>query len=410
MRVPERRLTARRVGRGRAVTLGIVLACAAGLSACASSSANSSSSGGGGAASSNAPYKIGVVLQLSGPGSIIGDASDQGAKTAIADLTRTNAAGRKIQVSYIDDATDPNTALQACTAAVQNQHVQALVGAEAAAEAAACNSVALKAGIPYVEGIQSPGVYCPTNMYATAPINNQLILPLTQYIFNKGYRRVYLIGSNTAAPHTGIPMAAKWLKSHGAQVVGTTYVASGTTDFSGEVAQIASAKPDIVIDAITDSGIVPFYKELTTDPRTAKLAKASYLLNESAARAVGASIKGVYAQASYFDTVKTTASQQFVSEMQQSFGPKADISQFANATYTGLKVLAAAVKAAGTSPKAVMAELPKTTVDGPGGTIKFDAKYPHFADLTDFIGQATSTGKFTVVKAVPIAPAPTCAS
>lgn len=412
MRVPDRCLTAWRVRRGRAATLGIVLlACSAGVSACASSSAGTSSGGGsGGGASSSGAYKVGVVLQLSGPGSIIGDASDQGAKTALADLNRTNAAGRKIQVSYIDDATDPNTALQACTAAVQNQHVQAIVGAEASAEAEACNSVALKAGIPYIEGIQSPGIYCPTNMYSTAPINNQLILPLTQYIFNKGYRRVYLIGSNTAAPHTGIPMAAHWLTSHGAKVVGTTYVASGTTDFSGEVAQIAAAKPDIVVDAITDSGIVPFYKELTTDPRTAKLAKASYLLNESAAHAVGASIKGVYAQASYFDTVKSPASQQFVSEMQQSFGSNADISQFANATYTGLKVLAAAVNSAGTSPKAVMAALPKTTVSGPGGTIKFDAKYPHFADLTDFIGQATSTGKFTVVKAVPVPPAPTCPS
>jgi urea transport system substrate-binding protein len=417
MSVPSRGSTMRRSGQMRAATVGVVLlACASGVSACASSSqsgggssggSSSSSSGGG---SSSGAYKVGVVLQLSGPGSIIGDASEQGAKTAVADLNRTNGFGRKIQVSYIDDATDPNTALQACTAAVQNTHVQAIVGAETSAEAEACNSVAQKAGIPYVEGIQSPGIYCPTNMYATAPINNQLIIPLTQYVLQKGYKKVYLIGSNTAAPHTGLPLAASYIKAHGGSVVGTTYVAAGTTDFSGEVAQIAKAKPDIVIDAITDSGIVPYYKELTTDPRTASLAKASYLLNESAARAVGASIKGVYAQASYFDTVKSSASQQFVSEMKQSFGPNADISQFANATYTGLQVLAAAVKSAGTSPKAVLAALPKTTVTGPGGVIKFDSKWSHFSDLTDFIGSATPKGSFTVVHQVTVAPSPNCPS
>jgi ABC-type branched-subunit amino acid transport system substrate-binding protein len=383
------------------------LSCAAVLAIIATAGCASESSDNAGSGSGD--YKVGVLLSLSGTRSTVGDSGLQGSKVAIAQINARNEAGRRFDVVYGDDASEAGTAFQVCTRFVQKDRVNAIVGTASSALAQACHSAARKAGIPYINATQAPGIYCEPTFITTGPVNNQLIVPLMQYVLAKGHRRIYLVGADTAAPRAGFAVAARYARERGAKIVGTDYVPVATTDFSGPIARIAAAKPDVVIDSVSGDPEIQYFKQLLADPRASKIDKASFVLNEIQAKAVGAGIEGVLVQASYFKGLDNPLNERFLADMTKRFGPDAAISQSAVFPYIGLHVLARAVKASrSTSAKDILEALPSIAVDTPAGRVAMNARRPQFVDIQNYIGEATSSGDFEIVGRYPSKPEPTC--
>ena len=359
-----------------------------------------------------APYKIGYVLALSGTGSAFADPAQQGMELAVEDINGNNAAGRPITTVIADDGTDPRMAAEACNRLVTQDKVDAIIGYESTPARVACNQAAQRAGIPYIASSNSGGDICAANLFQVGTVPNQQIDGLVDYLLASGARRFYLIGSDYSSPKASFARARGYLVEKGATVAGESYEPLGTTEFSSDIARIAAAKPDVVLSSLVGADGVPFYRQFATDPRTASIKSATFELKAVTARAIGAQANGILLASDYFPNIEGARNAEFVAAMQKKFGDRAEPSESAVLPYDAAHLLAAAVKAAGsTDGHTVIEALKRASFDGPRGTIGF-ASGNQYATFDMFVASVTEQGKaFDIRQRIKaIAPVLTCGS
>ena len=140
------------------------------------------------AATGGSPIKLGVMADMSGP------FAPQGAEMRIStDLAvkQWNDAGgvdgRPIQVLYVDPRSDVTQALQAATRFVQQDHVDALIGAVGSNECGAVEDLVAKLGVIYItssgcaaEEITSQT--CNKYTFRFVPQGKQTVTPMARYL------------------------------------------------------------------------------------------------------------------------------------------------------------------------------------------------------------------------------------
>lgn len=109
---------------------------------------------GAGSGAATTPLKIGVVTALSGPLAEYGKEWQRGFKIGLEYATNgtDKVAGRKIDVIWKDDATDPKQAVTEAKALLQNNKVNVLTGGVNSASAIAMEPIALHYKTVYVAG------------------------------------------------------------------------------------------------------------------------------------------------------------------------------------------------------------------------------------------------------------------
>ncbi len=374
-------------GQG-AVSFGVLLTSAAILFAgCKTSSSETSP---------NQPYKVGFVLALSGAGSVFSDSAKQGMELAVEQINATNAAGRPIAITIVDDATDPRTAAEVCHRLVTQEQVNAIVGYENTPSRVACNQAAQRAGIPYLASSMSGGDLCLPNLFQVGMVPSQQITAMADYLLKSGAKKFYLLGSDYSSPKASFEIAKAYLTSKGATIVGTSFEPVGASDFAADIAKIAEANPDVLLEALAAADEIPFYKQFRPDLRTAKFQIASIELKVSTAKAIGAQAQDVITASSYYPSIQSPANEAFLSAMKQKFGNQAQPSESAILPFDALHLLAAAIKAAGVSDGAAVTNALRTASwDGPRGKIAFGDAI-NYATLDVYIGIAGVDGSFTV--------------
>lgn len=359
---------------------------AVGLTACGSSSnssgagspgagaATTSNSAATGGSSGSGAVKVGWIEALTGPGNVFQQDNANGIDTAMADLNAHPPGGHKITLVRADDATDPTTAAQACARLVNQNHVVAIIGNEIAAAEAACNTFAQKAGIPYIENAPGAGTYCAPNVFNTGPTNQQAANPLIDYLVAHGLKRVYFLGSNAAAPKLTFQIAQQELKKKGGTVAGQSFEPLGTSDWSSDLAKIASSGADAVFEAVPGQDDVPLHKEYASNPQTSKIQQVDIVYLPVITPIIGAkNVAGLVIEASYLPTVPTPASQSFVKAVAAA-GGKGQPFQDSAFLYYSMHLLAGAIaKAGSTSPSAILKALPGDSYTGPAGTWTYTA-------------------------------------
>ncbi|MCL6517368.1 MAG: substrate-binding domain-containing protein [Alicyclobacillus sp.] len=120
----------------------------------ASNSANAAGGGPGGSAATGTPIKIGVVTTLTGALADYGQEWQRGFKIGLEYATNgTNAVdGHPIQVTWKDDANDPNQAVTAAKSLLQTEKVDILAGGANSASAIAMEPIAKQNKTVYVVG------------------------------------------------------------------------------------------------------------------------------------------------------------------------------------------------------------------------------------------------------------------
>ena len=138
-------------GRSRRKTgLGVV-AVAALLSVTAA--CGDSSGGGGPAASDELPDTVKVVSvnAVTGPSGFAGESANKGYELAIKEINDTDFLdGTKLEISYADTKSEPQTAAQEFTKTTTAGDVSAVFGSVASSDAVAMSPLAEKAKMPII--------------------------------------------------------------------------------------------------------------------------------------------------------------------------------------------------------------------------------------------------------------------
>src|SRR3954471_11641201 len=133
---------------------------------------------GGASGAEDGDYKVGVVMQLSGTGSVHPDSARAGIKAGTTNVNRRKAAGRTFVTDLADAGADAQTASVTCSRLVQQDHVQALVVFVPGPQLTACDAVAKRGNVPILSLSSGAGNICAANLVSLGLVPNQQSLPV----------------------------------------------------------------------------------------------------------------------------------------------------------------------------------------------------------------------------------------
>lgn len=352
-------------------------------------------------------YKVGVVMQLSGTGSVYADSARAGIKAGTADVNRRKAAGRTIVTDLADAGGDAQTTSVTCSRLVQQDHVKALVVFVPGPQLTACDAVAKRGGVPILSLSSGAGTICAPNLVSLGLVPNQQSLPVISHLLEQGKKSWYFFGANYSTPKATIALAKPYLTAHGGTVAGESYEPLGTSDFSQDIAKIVAAHPDVAFLNVIGNDDVALQKQWAADPRTKGITRVDILLGEGPAKALGTAADGIWSANAYFSSVTGAGNDAFKAAIKAAgYAGLPDINSYIS--YMQLEMLAGAVKQGGTSGSSVIKALATASVAGPVGTL---AVRDAFSLQPVYLAQATKEGAFVIrQRSAPIPPRLACAT
>ncbi len=344
--------------------------------------------------------KVGVLHSLTGTMAISEVTVKNATLLAIDEINASGGVlGKKIQPVIEDGASDPAMFAQKAQKLIQEQKVVTVFGG--------WTSASRKAMLPVFERfhsllwypVQFEGNECSPNIMYSGAQPNQQILPALDWAFEKGYKKIFLLGSDYVFPRTANLILKKHIVSGKGVVAGEEYVPLGGTDFSSIITKIRVAKPDIIFNTLNGDSNVSFFKQMAAAGMTpAKLPVMSFSIAEQEAQAMGTTVvAGSYAAWNYFESLSTPANKKLVAAYKAKFGKTAALDDPMIHGYVDVIEWAAAVKKAGSfDPAAVRkAAVQLDWVDSCMGKIKFAPNQSLYQ--TAYVGQLQPDGQFKIL-------------
>ena len=346
------------------------------------------------------PAKVGVLQSLTGTMAISEVTVKNAEMLAIEEINASGGVlGRKIQPIVEDGASDPAMFSQKAQKLIQQDKVVTVFGG--------WTSASRKAMLPVFERfknllwypVQFEGNECSPNIMYSGAQPNQQILPALDWAFEKGEKRIFLLGSDYVFPRTANLILKKHIVQRGGVVAGEEYVPLGGTDFSAVITKIRLAHPQIIFNTLNGDSNVSFFKQMAgTGMPPSKLPVMSFSIAEQEAKAMGPSlVAGSYAAWNYFQSLDNALNKKFIAAYRKKFGADSVVDDPMVHGYVDVLIWAAAVKKAGTfETNAVRkAAVELATMDSVMGGIKF-ARNQSLVQ-TAYVGQLGPDGMFKIL-------------
>jgi urea transport system substrate-binding protein len=376
---------------GRKTFLTLALACTALVGAC-------NRGGSGGAADGD--VKVGILHSLSGTMAISEDTVKNSTQLAIDEINASGGVlGKKIAAMVEDGASDPAIFAQKASKLVENDGVVTVFGGWTSASRKAMLPVFEKTGNLLWYPVQFEGNECSPNIMYSGAQPNQQALPAYDWAKEKGYKKIFLVGSDYVYPRTANLILKKHIEADKLTLAGEEYQPLGGTEFSGVVGKIKAAKPDIILNTLNGDSNVAFFKQMAAAGLTPKVIPImSFSIGEQEAQAMGpALVEGSYAAWNYFQTLDNAANAKFIAAYRAKFGADKVLTDPMVHGYVDVYVWKAAVEKAGSTDPAKVraAAVTLDAVDTPLGMVKF---LPNNSLVqTGYIGEADKAGQFKIL-------------
>lgn len=194
--------------------------------------------------------KIGTILSLSGPFASSGKASDLGARLAL------KAIGKELDITAehvsIDDEGNPGRALPKVISAMQRGDVQLFSGGVLSSVGLALSSQIATSGGVYFSSVgadEITGSQCRKSTFRW-PVPSygaiqQTVRPLIEML--PAAKRWYTITPKYVFGEALLKNAQEVFKEKGIEHVGNSFHSLTETEFSGYIANVAAAKPDVLL-------------------------------------------------------------------------------------------------------------------------------------------------------------------
>jgi urea transport system substrate-binding protein len=354
--------------------------------------------------------KVGVLHSLTGTMAISEVTVKNATLLAIDQINASGGVlGKKIVPVVEDGASDPAMFAQKAQKLVQEDGVVTVFGG--------WTSASRKAMLPVFERfhgllwypVQFEGNECsPDIMYSGAQPNQQ-ILPALDWAEQKGYKSIFLLGSDYVFPRTANLILKKHIVHDGGTLAGEEYVPLGGTDFSAVINKIKVAKPQIIFSTLNGDSNVSFFKQMAAAGLpSSKLPVMSFSIAEQEAKSIGPSLlEGSYAAWNYFQSVPGAANKKFVAAYQAKY-PGSPVDDPMAHGYLDVYEWAAAVKKAGTFDIDKVRKAASTLAFSDVGM--GEAKFASNQSLiqTAYVGQLEPSGQFKILwqSKGPVSPVP----
>lgn len=190
--------------------------------------------------------KIGFLGTLSGPAGALGQDQYDAFMLGIGELGG-KLGGANVQVIKEDDQLKPDLGVQLAQKLIEKDKVNIITGVTFSNVMMAVHKPITDAGVILVGSNAGPtpltGKGCSPMFFSTSWNNDSLHESMGQYATDSGYKKVYLLAPNYQA---GKDALSGFKRMYKGQVIDEVYTQVNQPDYSAEIAQLQSAKPDAV--------------------------------------------------------------------------------------------------------------------------------------------------------------------
>jgi branched-chain amino acid transport system substrate-binding protein len=292
---------------------------------------------GGLAADEPGEFHIAGILAFSGAYGIIGKDMRQGVELAIADRGG-KVLGKPIRVSWEDDETKPQPAVQKATRLLAGG-AQMMFGAVGSASTLALQGLADQRKIPLLVTISADDkITRPNGSRYTFRTSNTLGMEIrmcVEFAKVKGLKKIYGVTADYQATRDGWDLFVAEAKKAGIEIVGNDYAPLGNRDYSVIVDKMAKSDADGIAVMVTGNDAVTFLKQSgQVGLNKTKVQFGPVLQDETLAAAVGPAAVGVYSGVRYHFSVDNPANKKFVEAYRAKYNEWP--SSFAGEAYDGI--------------------------------------------------------------------------
>jgi len=355
------------------------------------------------------PIKIGHLVPLTGFLSPMGDYASKAGKLAVEEINAAGGVlGRQLE-TIVDDETNPGVGVQKATKMIQQDKVDFLLGTVSSAVALAVMDVAERyQKIFFNTGSNSDeirGGKCNYYTFCTEASNTQYVKAIGRYLVkNKNYKTFYILTSDYAFGHDLTRVTRRLLNELGGKEIGHDLVPTGTADYSSFILKIRNAKPEVIFVNLAGADQTTFLKQYSEFGLKIDVAGGvtDTVLMWNAGKETA---QGVWTLIWWGD-LDNPWTKNFVSKYRAKYGLPPENQAWGD--YTSIKVLAEAIKMAGTTEsKKVVEALEKIKFDGGKGRELYYRTYDHQLMQPMYVVDIKKTGNkdkwdiFNVVAEMP---------
>ena len=329
--------------------------------------------GGGTTASDTGPILVGYYGDLSGRTSSFGQSTKNGVEMAADEINKAGGInGRTIQIITEDDQGEPNKAATVVTKLINQDRVHAILGEVASSNSLAAAPKAQEAKVPMISPSSTNPAVTQVGDYIFRvcfidPFQGEVMAKFSANNL-KAKRAAILYDFNSDYSRGLFQFFKRSFTSQGGQIVTEQSYTQGDRDFSGQLTAIRASSPDVIY-------VPGYYGEVGVISNQAKqLGIKAPLLGGDGWDAPqlwelgGASLNGNYISNHYSVDDPSPAIQKFVADYKARYKILPDA--LAALGYDSMKVLADAIKRAGTTESGKLRDAIAQTKDFPGVTGK----------------------------------------
>ncbi len=317
------------------------------------------------------PILVGYYGDLSGRTSSFGQSTKNGVEMAADEINKAGGIiGRTVQIITEDDQGEPNKAATVVTKLINQDKVQALLGEVASSNSLAAAPKAQEAKVPMISPSSTNPAVTQVGDYIFRvcfidPFQGEVMAKFSANNL-KAKRAAILYDFNSDYSRGLYQFFKKSFISLGGQIVSEQSYTQGDRDFSGQLTAIRAVNPDVIY-------VPGYYGEVgVISNQTKQLGIKAPLLGGDGWDAPqlwqlgGASLNGNYISNHYSVDDPSPAIRKFVADYKARYNILPDA--LAALGYDSMKVLADAIKRAGTAESAKLRDAIAQTNGFPGVT------------------------------------------
>jgi ABC-type branched-subunit amino acid transport system substrate-binding protein len=353
----------------------------------------------------DAPIKVGLIAELTGPLSFMGIADANVTRMLIDDINASGGLlGRQVELFVEDGETTDAVAEARAAKLVEEDHVDVIFGGiYSSTRQAITRSAVTKGKKLYLYPEQYEGQEHDPLIFCTGPVPAQQVEPLIPWLMQEtGAKTFYLPSADYIWPHVLNDSVRTVVAANGGTIVGEEYFPLDHADYSETVERIMSSGTEVVFNTIVPPGLTPFLQQLYDagfHERGGQIICTYF--DENFLNLVPAEqVEGLFSCLDYYQEVSDPFSQDLLATYNARFPGSAQFTAGSGCSghYRALKLWEAAVNEAGTlDQEAVIEALDHAKLAaGPGGPAEM-VPGEHHVRMNMYIAQARN-GKFKIVK------------
>ena len=342
---------------------------------------------------------IGLVFSLSGAAAVYGQAQQKGAQLAAEEInTKNTVSGVKVNLTFEDDAGDRNQGINAFNKLI-SQNVTAIIGPTLSNVALATDPVAQEKKVPVMgvsntgSGITEIGDYVFRDSLAEADVIPETIKKVVSVV--KPKRAALLYANDDAFSKAGGDVMRDALRANGVEIATEQAFSTNDKEFRAQLTAVRGANVDLLAVSALQAPAINIVTQARELGLRQPIVGGNGFNTPAIIQNAGDAAEGVYVGAAWNSASTNPKSVEFIKNYKAKFNQDPD--QFAAQAYTGIYIMAEAIKnAQGTERAALRDALAKIRdLDTVLGKFSFNEKRDA---VHPAVVQQIKGGKFTVIE------------